>query len=178
FENVHSLFPRWYCVTAYDFGDPQSGTEPLETARSANALYIAPSGNPQNEVLVVPNPYRAYMDYTTSFMGGEDDGLKWENQDDGTPDFFPSIDRRLEFINLPQQCLIRIFTVAGDLIAIVPHNIAGDDNIGWNSDFSESWDLNSRNLQQVVSGLYFFSVEDYTTGNKGKIQTGKFVIIR
>ena len=178
FENVHSLFPRWYCVTAYDFGDPQSGTEPLETARSANAVYIAPSGNPQNEVIVVPNPYRAYEDYTVSFMGGGDNGLKWENQDDGTPDFFPSTDRRLEFINLPQRCLIRIFTVAGDLVAAVPHNIAGDDNIGWNSDFSESWDLNSRNLQQVTSGLYFFSVEDYSAGNKGKIQTGKFVIIR
>ena len=178
FENVHSLFPRWYCVTAYDYGDPQSGTEPLETARSANAVYLAPSGNPQNEVIVVPNPYRAYEDYTSPFMGGNENGLKWENQDDGTPDFFPATDRRLEFINLPEKCLIRIFTVAGDLVAIVPHNIAGDDNIGWNSEFSESWDLNSRNLQQVVSGLYFFSVENYTAGNKGKIQTGKFVIIR
>jgi len=174
FENVHSLFPRWYCVTAYDFGDPQSGTEPLETARSANAVYVAPSGNPNDEVLVVPNPYRAYLDYTQVYSGG----LMWENQDDGTPDFFPNTDRRLEFINLPEKCLIRIFTVAGDLVAIVPHNIAGDDNYGWASEYSESWDLNSRNLQQVVSGLYLFSVEDYTPGNKGKIQTGKFVIIR
>jgi len=174
FDNVHSLFPRWYCITAYDYGDPQSGTEPLETARSANAVYVAPSGNPNNEVLVVPNPYRAYEDYTVSFSNG----LMWENQDDGTPDFFPNTDRRLEFINLPQQCLIRIFTIAGDLVAAVPHNIAGDDNIGWVSEYSESWDLNSRNLQQVTSGLYLFSVEDWTPGNKGKIQTGKFVIIR
>ena len=174
FDNVHSLFPRWYCVTAYDFGDPQSGTEPLETARSANAVYLAPSGNPQNEVLAVPNPYRAYEDYTVSYSAG----LQWENQDDGTPEFFPSTDRRLEFINLPEQCLIRIYTVAGDLVAAVPHNIAGDNNIGWVSDYSEGWDLNSRNQQQVVSGIYFFSVENHTEENKGKIQTGKFVIIR
>ena len=174
FDNVHSLFPRWYCVTAYDYGDPQSGTEPLETARSANAVYVAPSGNPQNDVLVVPNPYRAYEDYTVSYSSG----LQWENQDDGTPEFFPSTDRRLEFINLPDSCLIRIFTVAGDLVAVVPHNIAGDNNTGWVSDFSEGWDLNSRNQQQVVSGLYFFSVEDYTAGKKGNMQTGKFVIIR
>ena len=182
FENVHSLFPRWYCISAYDYGDPQSGTEPLETARSANAVYIAPSGTPQKEVLVVPNPYRAYLtgsaSYTNPYMGDEENGLSWENQDDGTPDFFPSTDRRLEFINLPEQCLIRIFTIAGDLVAVVPHNIAGDNNIGWVSEYSESWDLNSRNLQQVVSGLYLFSVEDYTPENKGKIQTGKFVIIR
>jgi hypothetical protein len=174
FDNVHSLFPRWYCVTAFDYGDPQSGTEPLETARSANAVYVAPSGNPANKVIVVPNPYRAYEDYTTVVSGG----LQWENQDDGTPDFFPQTDRRLEFINLPQQCLIRIFTVSGDLVAAIPHNIAGDENYGWISDYSERWDLNSRNMQQVSSGLYFFSVEDYTPGNKGKIETGKFVIIR
>jgi len=174
FENVHSLFPRWYCITAFDYGDPQSGTEPLETARSANAVYVAPSGNPNKEVIVVPNPYRAYEDYTVTYSNG----LMWENQDDGTPDFFPNIDRRLEFINLPPQCLIRIFTVAGDLVAVVPHNIPGDDNIGWVSEYSESWDLNSRNLQQVTSGLYLFSMEDWTPGNKGKIQVGKFVIIR
>jgi hypothetical protein len=74
--------------------------------------------------------------------------------------------------------MIRIFTLAGDLVAVVPHNIAGDLNQGWISDYSESWDLNSRNNQQVVSGLYLFSVEDYTQGNRGKIQTGKFVVIR
>jgi hypothetical protein len=179
FENVHPLFPRWYCVTALDFGDPQSGTEPLETAKSANAVYLAPSGNPNNKVMVVPNPYRAYLDYTTPYLTNNsgENGISWENQDDGTPDFFPSTDRRLEFFNLPSQCLIRIYTVAGDMIAIVPHNIEGDDS-GWDSEFSESWDLNSRNLQQVVSGLYLFSVEDWTPGNKGKIETGKFVIIR
>lgn len=42
----------------------------------------------------------------------------------------------------------------------------------------QSWDLNSRNGQQVVSGLYLFSVEDLTPGHKGDIEVGKFVIIR
>jgi hypothetical protein len=54
----------------------------------------------------------------------------------------------------------------------------GDKNIGWYSPTSESWDLNSRNTQQVVSGLYLFSVEDRTELNFGNIQVGKFVIIR
>jgi len=174
FVNVHPLFPRWYSVTAFDFGDPNSGTEPLETARSANAQYVAPSGNPGNKVRVVPNPYRAYEDYTTAYSGG----LQWENQDDGTPEYVPNTDRHLEFINLPVQCMIRIYTVAGDLVDLIPHNIAGDDNSGWMSDFSESWDLNSRNNQQVASGLYLYSVEDWTEANKGNIQVGKFVIIR
>ena len=92
-------------------------------------------------------------------------------------------DRRIEFLNLPRECLIRIYTVAGDLVQIIPHssttfNDLGDANTNWVSDYSESWDLNSRNGQQVVSGLYVFSVEDLTPGNKGNIEVGKFVIIR
>ncbi|KPL06572.1 hypothetical protein AMJ86_08085, partial [bacterium SM23_57] len=87
-------------------------------------------------------------------------------------------DRRLEFVNLPRQCLIRVFTIAGDLVAMIPHNITGDGNVGWASEFSEGWDLNNRNRQQVVSGIYLFSVEDKTPGNDGEVSVGKFVIIR
>jgi hypothetical protein len=122
----------------------------------------------------VPNPYRAYVDYTRSYANG----LRWENQDDGTVDFFPQTDRRIEFINLPRQCLIRVFTIAGDLVQIIPHNIDGDNNIGWVSEYSEGWDLNNRNLQQIVAGIYLFSVEDRTSGNEGDIKVGKFVVIR
>ncbi len=178
-QNAQPGFPRYYSVTSYDYGDPKSGTEPLETARNANAVYAAPSGNPDNQVTVVPNPYRAYLDYTQTYLGG----LSWENQNDGTPQFFPQTDRRIDFVNLPAECLIRVYTVSGDLVVIVPHssieiNVIGDANLQWTSLNSESWDLNSRNGQQVVSGIYFFSVEDLTPGNKGKISTGKFVIIR
>jgi hypothetical protein len=181
---AHALFPRYYAVTAFDYGDPKSGTEPLETARNANRIYAAPSGDPTHKVGVVPNPYRAYEDYTTTYIETKPgSGLSWENQDDGTPDFFPQTDRRLEFINLPAQCLIRIYTVAGDLVAIIPHsgqtaNNLGDSNLGWVSENSERWDLNSRNGQQVASGIYMFAVEDMTPANKGKLSTGKFVIIR
>ncbi len=184
-NNAHALFPRYYSVTSFDYGDPKSGTEPLETARNANRVYVAPSGNPNDKVMVVPNPYRAYLDYTQMYVEtSPGNGLSWENQDDGTPEFFPQTDRRLDFINLPAKCLIRIYTVAGDLVQIIPHttetpfNTIGDANNGWVSDYSESWDLNSRNSQQVVSGLYLFSVENLTTGHEGEIEVGKFVIIR
>ncbi|MBU1936418.1 hypothetical protein KKG05_03400, partial [bacterium] len=173
-RNAAPFFPRWYAVTAHDFGDPYTATPPQETAKSSNAVLVAPAGDKSKRVGVVPNPYRAYLDYTTNHSGG----LRWENQDDGTEEFFPQTDRRLEFINLPDKCLIRVFTVSGDLVAVIPHNLAGDKNIGWRSPSSERWDLNSRNTQQVVSGLYFFSVQDYTEENYGNIDVGKFVIIR
>ena len=172
-QNQQPLWPRHYSITAFDFGDPKSGLGPLETPVNANAVMLAPAGNPDKKVRAVPNPYRAYLDYTTEHSTG----LSWENQGDGTVDFYPQTDRRIEFINLPLKCLIRIFTVSGDLVAIVPHNVAGDDS-RWVSDYSEKWDLNSRNVQQVVSGLYLFSVENKTAENTGHLEVGKFVIIR
>lgn len=173
-RDSHPMTPKYYAVTAYDYGDYKTGTPPLESARRANMVYVAPSGTDRQAVGVVPNPYRATTDYTRVHGGG----ISWENRDDGTPDYFPQTDRRLYFYNLPRMCLIRIYSPSGDLIDMVPHNIAGDDNQGWAADFAEAWDLNSRNHQQVVSGLYLFAVEDWTPENKGDVQTGKFVVIR
>ncbi len=175
-DDAHPMMPRYYSVTAFDHGDYKTGTPPLESARRANMIYIAPCGNAAAPVMVVPNPYRANEDYTVA----HGDDLSWENRDDGTPDYFPQTDRRLYFYNLPEFCLIRIYTVSGDLVDVVPHNIAGDGKQGWNADFAEAWDLNSRNHQQVVSGMYLFTVEktDENGKPKGDFETGKFVVIR
>ena len=175
-RDAHPMVPCYYSVTAYDHGDCKTGTPPLESARRANSIYVAPSGNDQEDVMVVPNPYRAYTDYTRIHAGG----LAWENRDDGTVEYFPQTDRMIFFYNLPYYCLIRIFTVSGDLVDIIPHNIAGDEKQGWIADFAEDWDLNSRNHQQVVSGLYLFTVEEMDENERstGKIKTGKFVVIR
>ncbi|MDP8207707.1 MAG: hypothetical protein P9L92_13655 [Candidatus Electryonea clarkiae] len=172
--DTHPLIPRWYAVTVYDYGDPKSGTPPLESSKGANAIYIAPSGDPSKKPGVVPNPYRADQDYT--LIHG--DGGQWENRDDGTVSYFPQIDRRIYFYNLPARCIIRVFTVSGDLVQIIPHEVSGDHNSLERMEFAESWDLNSRNQQQIVSGLYLFSVEDQSEVNKGEIQSGKFVVIR
>jgi len=174
FPHSHPLMPRWYSVTAYDYGDPHSGTPPLESSKVASAKFLAPSGTAKKKPMVAPNPYRADQDYT--YLHG--DGLAWENRDDGTTDYFPQTDRRIWFYNLPDQCLIRIFTVSGDLVQIIPHRVTGDINAFVDLRHGEYWDLNSRNNQQVASGLYLFSVEDLTNAKKGEIQMGKFVIIR
>jgi hypothetical protein len=177
-EEVHSLFPRYYSATAYDFGDYQTGTEPLETAQSCNSLRQAPSGVPGRKVMVVPNPYRVDVDYQDPYeFKNSPQGLQWENQDDGTLEWYPQQDRRIEFMNLPETCLIRIYTVSGDLVQVLPHNMDGDRS-RWDSQFSEGWDLNTRNFQQVCSGLYLFSVEDKSSENEGDVSTGKFVIIK
>jgi hypothetical protein len=166
---AHSLAPRYYAITAFDFGDPTSGLLPLTTRATTNAVLLAPAGDPKKPVMVVPNPYRAYQDYTSDYLG-----QAWENQNDGTAEYYPQVDRRIEFTNLPERCLIRIFTVSGDLVQIIPHNELGDES-SWASLNSEKWNLNSRNTQQVVSGIYLFSVEDMKDHS---VETGKFVIIK
>jgi len=184
-KDTSPLIPRYYAVTAYDFGDPKSGVQPLESAKSANAKYIAPSGSARKKPGVVPNPYRADQNYTRNYLQlnyGEEDStsVSWENRDDGTFDFFPQTDRRVYFYNLPERCLIRIFTVSGDLVTIINHDSGQRTSLlsKWNAPYAEAWDLNSRNKQQVVSGLYIYSVEDLTEENKGHVDLGKFVIIR
>jgi hypothetical protein len=92
------LAPRYYAITSFDFGDPKSGLTTLSTRATANAVLLAPAGNPRREVTVVPNPYRAYQDYTSGYRG-----QSWENQNDGTSTFFPQVDRRIEFMNLPDR---------------------------------------------------------------------------
>lgn len=172
---AHKLAPRYYAITAFDYGDQRSGLASQSTRPTANATLLAPAGKAHKPVRVVPNPYRAYDDsYNSRTYQG---GIKWENQNDGTVEFYPQQDRRIEFMNLPDKCLIRIYTVAGDLVQIIPHNVIGDKS-HWTSQASEAWDLNSRNNQQVVSGIYLFSVEDLSEGASHGIETGKFVIIR
>ncbi|MFH2040785.1 MAG: T9SS type A sorting domain-containing protein, partial [Chloroflexota bacterium] len=74
---------------------------------------------------------------------------------------------RIQFINLPVQCQIKIYTLAGDFVFSIDHD---DANKGY-----EDWNLTSNVGQAVASGIYLYSVEDKING---KVQIGKFVIIK
>ena len=73
---------------------------------------------------------------------------------------------RVSFINLPAECKIYIYTVAGDLVRILNHDERFSGDTFWNL-------LNESN-QTVAYGLYVYVVE--TAGGKSKI--GKFAIIK
>jgi len=148
----------YYSVTAYDSGYVPTGLEPLESSMLINRTKVAPSKGPMsgeemNEVLVVPNPYRIDGNYYDA---------DWET---GTSD----VDKRIDFTNLPPQCTIRIYTLAGDLVAILDHDYPRTSGIP----HRESWNLVSRNIQATASGIYIFSVE-----SEGGNYVGKFVVIQ
>lgn len=157
-----------YTVTAFDEGDPEAGLSSFESSRTANAIRVFPGTPPADEptrnVGVYPNPYRI--------------NAAW---DGGT-----ARTRKLNFYNLPSRASIRIYTLAGEIVAEMEHDAdtyAGD--IRWYETFSadnrqlsggeHSWDVMSENNLNIAGGLYLYTVEDADTGD---VQHGKFVIIK
>lgn len=168
---VDDLLPGWQyllAVTAFDSGDAEAGLDPFESSRGASARRVF-AGTPavsdgSRAVGVYPNPYRV--------------NAAWDGATNRT--------RKLNFYNLPPRASVRIYTLAGEIVAELDHDGAeytGD--IRWYDDFSgenreqsggeHSWDILSESGLDLSSGLYFFSVENLDSGD---IQTGKFVIIK
>lgn len=152
-------------VTAFDFGSPEADLQPLETSRRFNAHFVYPTlaGSEPNhgepKAFIFPNPYR------------DDDGYRkkgFEGRDD--PFAIPDRVRKINFANLPPKCTIRIHSIDGDLIREIDHNFDPDDP----NASRDEWDMISRNVQMIVSGIYFWSVEDKLTG---KTQIGKLIVI-
>lgn len=149
-------------VTASDFGDPQSSTAPLTSSLSNNITAVTPSTDSESDdPVVVPNPYRADVDY---------EAMNWEN---GGANGWGEQDRKIAFINIPKECIVRIYTAAGDIVRTLSHNGTEDNNMG---DYGTYWDMLNGNSQTVASGLYFYTVQD--AADKDDVFVGKFAIIR
>ncbi len=175
FEN-DNLLNGWqyaYAVTAFDLGNPEINLGSLESSQRANAVRVFPgfpSGDSQIEteeikVGVYPNPYRAQA--------------VWDGNLER--------DRKIYFFNLPSDCEVRIFTLAGDLVDRFDHQAASymGNDIQWFDKFAKgdrifaggehAWDLVSSDDQALASGMYFYTIENKKTGD---IQRGKFLIIK
>jgi hypothetical protein len=78
--------------------------------------------------------------------------------------------RKIEFTHLPSECTIRIYTLDGTMIRKLEHNAKKNPVIGG----ATSWDLLTRNEQQIGSGIYIYHVST----PKGQTKLGKFAVIR
>jgi hypothetical protein len=160
-----------FSVSSYDQGD--SRTPPLESSVNANAIRVFP-GTPTNDnfgsdskkyqVGVYPNPYRV--------------NAAWDGK---TP-----FTRKMMFYNLPARAEVRIYTLAGEIVAELEHDAStysGDTR--WFNDFSaknrllpggeHAWDLLSEANQNLTTGLYLYTVQDKSSG---EVQQGKFAVIK
>ena len=169
---VPNLLNGWqylFTVTSFDKGDPANNLDPLESSLLTNVKRILP-GTPANdndnaEIGVYPNPY-----YGNAIWDGSAERL-----------------RKIYFFNLPSECEITVYTLAGDIVKKMEHDVEQNgSNIRWFEQYAgdgkqqfsggeHAWDLITDSDQAIATGLYLFTVKNNKSGN---IQTGKFLIIK
>ncbi len=111
------------------------------------AEQVAPTKTMLEQIKIVPNPYIVRN--------------TWERSKDYA---------QLQFINLPEMCTIRVYTLAGDHVQTIEHNEqAESDKPGW-----EWWDLLTHNNQKIAVGIYFYHIEAPGVGE----YLGKFAVVR
>jgi hypothetical protein len=164
-EGLNQGVGYYYGVTSYDTGhdqpwppDPTVMSLPsLESGLvNVNAEPVYPIAAPSNDfdqVRVYPNPFNQHSQLRGS---GED--------------------YRLEFVNIPSKCTIRIYTLAADLVQTIEHDDGTGDE-AWGSRALGDYQVN-RFLQYVAPGVYLFHVESHVAGHEGESKIGKFVIIK
>jgi len=161
----------FYDVTAYSaWTDEETGqyTELSGRPSAVEREAVVPQWDPAKEgqgVIVVPNPY---------VRGGQPVG--WDlNPSDVDP-----TGTKIAFARLPDgECTVEIYTLSGDLVASLDNSLAQRCEWGGGTIF---WNLLSRNGQDVVSGVYIYSVECKNCAEGaygcGKRQIGRFAIVR
>jgi len=164
-NNLMPTVPYFISVTSFDFGYaggrgnlPPDESNPLNNLTECYAQTSADSVEAHNlDVYVYPNPYRVDADYHER---------GYENR---AGRIIPDRARLLHFGNLPNVCMISIFSLDGDLIGKKDHNFPE----GGPEAMHDWWNLVSRSGLAVESGLYYWVVESAT-----RSQIGKFVIIK
>jgi hypothetical protein len=168
-DNLLNGWQYLFAVSAFDEGDPVNGLDILESSPLANFERILPgtipNEDPNVEVGVYPNPY-----YGNAVWDGSSERL-----------------RKLYFFNLPSDCEITIYTLAGDIVKRIQHtNQSNSSEIRWFETFASdgkqilaggehAWNLLTDNEQAIATGLYLFTVKN---NNSGEIKTGKFLVVK
>ena len=169
---VPNLLDGWqylFSVTSFDKGDSVNNLGPLESSRLANLKRILPgtipTDDPNTKLGVYPNPY-----YGSAIWDGNSERL-----------------RKIYFYNLPSDCEITIYTLAGDVVKRLQHSSTNNgQTVRWFDQYASgttqqftggehAWDLVTDNDQAIATGLYLFTVKNNKNGN---IKTGKFLIIK
>ena len=139
---------EWANPEGYASIENSKGTTILDR----NFIHVYPGIQPVHDlkrVSVVPNPYIVRSGYKeTEFL------------------------RRIRFTNLPEKCIIKIFTITGELVTEIEHENKNSGN-AW-------WDMRTINNQEIAPGLYLYHVQRVNQDNGKNLEeiVGKFAVIR
>lgn len=161
--NAVNGFTYYYAVTTFDRGyTPSSGQQGLvkvdNCAVSLGTPYecgeqlvqVKMQSNPQNDlydVYAVPNPFRSGSSRLTA------------------DNYHNYPDEVIRFVNVPSDCTIQVYTVAGDLVWWHTHQ-GGTGNV--------EWDTRNGYEEPVASGVYVYRLE----ASSGDSVYGRITIIR
>ncbi len=121
-------------------GAPLNGADD-EFVFSVDGVDPATAGNNLDKIRVYPDPYLAH-----------------HSQEYG------EYERELNFINLPDECTVRIYTLAGDLVKTANHFGNGG---------TYTWNMLSDAGLSIASGIYLYHIE-----SKYGDRTGRFAVIK
>jgi hypothetical protein len=109
---------------------------------SASNQLAATTDNDLSRVHTVPDPYYVTNQFERTTQG-----------------------KVIQFVNLPADCIIRIYSSSGVLVTLLEHH---SDTFGG----AETWNVLNRNNQVVASGVYFYHIE---SGDARRI--GRFTVV-
>ena len=152
-----------YDTTMLEVIDPEIGDifhieidRPFSSADVYSFTTTSSSVNPDtvksqlDNIAVVPNPYIV--------------AASWEPRHQYESGRGP---RKIDFINLPSECTIKIFTLSGYLVNTLYHNDVFENG-------TESWNMLSSDNLEIAYGIYLYHIDAPGIGE----HTGKFAVIK
>jgi hypothetical protein len=146
-EIVHAKMGDIYRLATYR---PFSKSDTYEFTTTQSRVNKDSAKTQLNDIAVVPNPYVV--------------AASWEPRHVFTSGRGP---RKLDFINLPSECTIKIFTLSGYLIDTIEHQSGFESG-------AASWDLLSKDGLEIAYGIYIYHIDAPGIGET----TGKFAVIK
>lgn len=151
-ETGGGTFPGGSDIYTIATRKPFSFRDVYSFSSSASGTNADDAKSQMDRIKVVPNPYVA--------------AASWEKP------LAPTIqsgrgERRVDFIHVPADARIRIYSSRGELVRELHHD-------GFIDDGTVSWDLRSRTNLDVSYGVYFYHIEAPGVGEK----TGKLALIK
>lgn len=108
------------------------------------------AGREMDNIFVVPNPYVATSEFEPPNIYRAGRG-----------------ERRIYFMNLPNECTVRIYTITGQLVQTLHHQSSIDDG-------QLAWDLVQRDGMTISYGIYLYQVDAPGVGEF----VGRFGVIK
>ncbi|MCK6601586.1 MAG: hypothetical protein L6Q77_07145 [Bacteroidetes bacterium] len=130
--------------------NPFTGNTKYTWTVRGEAVNKKTAGNELNQIRVVPNPY-----VVTAL---------WEPSNPYSSGRGP---RLVQFINLPQVCTIRIYSVDGTLVRKIDHHSTMANG-------AAPWDLMTKDNMDVAYGLYIYHIDAPGVGE----HVGRFLLIK